>query len=219
MNLSRLKSWSNKVMVKKGETQVTHNNGEVNTIASKQQGTDKRKSHKGLTVVEFLIGFTVIAVIALVTAPSLSGLLQSHQIGTAATELARGLSLAKTEADKRHSTVRVCPSSDGMSCRQDGDWNRGWLVFSDGNGDGSPQEIERIRAYDPPNEKIRIKSSGAITDVVAFTVAGLVKNNNSEKGEFTICHVDSRSKSKKIQVDSEGWVDLVRSDSKACLDI
>jgi type IV fimbrial biogenesis protein FimT len=166
-----------------------------------------------------LIGFTVIAVIALVTAPSLSGLLYGRQLGNAASELARGLSLAKTEADKRHSTVRVCPSSDGISCRQDGDWNRGWLVFSDGNGDGSPQEFERIRAYDPPNEKIRIMPSGAITDVVAFTVAGLVKNNNSEKGGFTICHVGSRSQSKRILVDSEGWVNLVRSDNKACLDI
>jgi len=206
-------------MVKKGKTQVSHKNGKVKTFASKQQGTDKRKSHTGLTVVEFLIGFTVIAVIALLTAPGVSGLLQGRQVGNAASELARGLSLAKTEADKRHSTVRVCPSSDGVSCRQDGDWNRGWLVFSDGNGDGSPQEFERIRAYDPPNEKIRIKSSGAITDMAAFTVAGLVKNNNSEKGGFTICHVDSRSKSKKILVDSEGWVNLVRSDSKACLDI
>ena len=198
---------------------MTHNNGEVKTITSKQQGIGKRKSHTGLTVVEFLIGFTVIAVIAMVTAPGVSGLLQSRQIGNAASELARGLSLAKTEADKRHSTVRVCPSSDGLSCRQDGDWNRGWLVFSDGNGDGSPQEFERIRAYDPPSEKIRIKPSGAITDVVAFTVAGLVKNNNSEKGEFTICHVNSRSNSKKILVDSEGWVNLVKSDSRACLDI
>lgn len=198
---------------------MTQNEGEIETTSSRQQGANKRKSHTGLTVVEFLIGFTVIAVIALVTAPSLSGLLQGRQVGNAASELARGLSLAKTEADKRHSTVRVCPSSDGLSCRQDGDWNRGWLVFSDGNGDGSPQEFERIRAYDPPNEKIRIKSSGAITDVLAFTVAGLVKNNNSEKGEFIICHVDSRSKSKKILVDSEGWVNLVKSDSKACLDV
>ena len=206
-------------MVKKGKTDMTQNKGDIKTIANKQQGAGKRKSHIGLTVVEVLIGFTVIAVIALITAPGVSGLLQGRQIGNAASELARGLSLAKIEAEKRHSTVRVCPSSDGLSCRQDGDWNRGWLVFSDGNGDGSPQEFERIRAYDPPNEKIRIKSSGAITDVLAFTVAGLVKNNNSEKGEFIICHVDSRSKSKKILVDSEGWVNLVKSDSKACLDV
>lgn len=206
-------------MVKNGKTQVTQGKGRTNTIASKQEGTDKRKSHTGVTVVELLIGFTVIAVIALIAAPGVSGLLQSHQIGNVASELARSMSLAKTESGKRHSTVRVCPSSDGISCRQDGDWNRGWLVFSDGNGDGSPQEFERIKAYDPPNEKIRIKSSGAITEVAAFTVAGLVKNNNSDKGEFTICHLHSRSQSKKILVDSEGWVNLVKSDSKACLDI
>ena len=126
-------------MVKKGKTETTQNKGDIKTIASKQQGTDKLKSHIGLTVVEFLIGFTVIAVIALLTAPGVSGLLQGRQIGNAASELARGLSLAKIEAEKRHSTVRVCPSSDGLSCRQDGDWNRGWLVFSDGNGDGSPR--------------------------------------------------------------------------------
>jgi type IV fimbrial biogenesis protein FimT len=205
-------------MAIRGRAHVIQSKGKTKTIDSQQQGTDKRTSHTGITVVELLIGFTVIAIIALVAAPGLSGLLRSQQIGNAASELARSLSLAKNEAGKRHSTVRVCPSSDGLSCRQDGDWNRGWLIFSDGNGDGSPQEFERIRAYDPPNENIRVKSSGAVTNVAAFTVAGLVENNASEKGEFTVCHVDSNSDPKKILVDSEGWVSLAKGDSAACLD-
>ena len=135
-------------------------------------------------IIRISIGFTVIAVIALLTAPGVSGLLQGRQIGNAASELARGLSLAKIEAEKPAQHSQGLPFIRRPVLQTGWRLEQGWLVFSDGNGDGSPQEFERIRAYDPPNEKIRIKSSGAITDVLAFTVAGLVKNNNSEKGEF-----------------------------------
>jgi len=175
-----------------------------------------RRSGNGMTVVEFLIGFTVIAVILLFTAPGVSFLLQNRYLENTAVDLASSLALAKSEAERRHSTVRLCPSSNGTSCRQDGDWNKGWLVFSDGNADGTPQEIERIRSYGPAGEKIRIRASGVLADAPAFTVAGITSNNQLNRGEFTVCLVDSGSSSRKVIVEQDGWARLVKDDGANC---
>jgi type IV fimbrial biogenesis protein FimT len=174
-----------------------------------------RQLQSGLTLVELLIGLTAVAVIFVLASPGFSALLRNHHIESTAGELAITMNLASSEATRRYSTVRVCPSSDGVSCRQDGDWNRGWLVFSDGNANGVPEKIEIIKAFGSPNQKVRVRSQGAIVDVAIFTIAGLSGNDSFTEGAFRVCHVESTSVSRTVSVNQDGWVDVAESD-KSC---
>jgi len=162
----------------------------------------------GLTVVEVLIGFSVFAVILLIAAPNVSSMLKDQYIKSAGSDLFASLSLAKHEAARRHSTVRICPSSDGQSCRGDGDWNKGWLVFSDGNANGIPDDFERIKAFPAPSHKVRIHANGALQDTASFTVAGLSPNKGSDTGSFKVCLADSGSSHREVSVDREGWAEV-----------
>jgi type IV fimbrial biogenesis protein FimT len=171
----------------------------------------------GLTVIEALIGFSVFAVILLIAIPSVSSLVRDQNVKSAGSDLFAGLSLAKHEAIQRHSTVRMCPSSDGKSCRADGDWNKGWLVFTDGNANGVPDDIELIRAFSAPGEKVRIFASGALTDIASFTVAGLSRNKDSETGSFKVCHTDPGSSHREVTVDRDGWAEVIKINS-SCYD-
>ena len=180
-----------------------------------QTAVSARLAQVGLTVVELLIVFSVIAVIFLLSAPGVSGLMQERSVKNASNDLFVSLNLAKSEATKRHGTVRICPSSDGVSCRQDGDWNRGWLVFSDGNANGMPENIEIIQAFGSPNKKVRVQTQGAIGDVASFTIAGLSGNDNFTTGAFRVCHVESNSVSRTVTVDQDGWVDVTEG-GKSC---
>lgn len=164
----------------------------------------------GLTVVELLIAFSVFAVILLIAVPGVSSLVQERYIKNVGSDLYAGLSLAKHEAVKRHSTVKMCPSSDGKSCRGDGDWNKGWLVFTDGNANGVPDDIEFIQAFEAPSRKVRIHASGALADVASFTVAGLSPYQGSETGSFKVCHADSGPGHREITVDRDGWAEVVK---------
>jgi type IV fimbrial biogenesis protein FimT len=167
----------------------------------------------GLTAIEVLIAFSVFAVVLLIAAPNVSSLVQNQYVKNTGSDLYTGLSLAKLEAEQRHGTVRMCPSSDGKSCRVDGDWNKGWLVFTDGNANGVPDDIELIQAFSAPSQKVRIVASGALTDTASFTVAGLSRNNESDTGSFKICHADSGSSHRKVTVDQDGWAEVTRIDS------
>ena len=172
-----------------------------------------RLAQFGLTVVELLIAFSVLAVIFLLTAPGVSGLVQEHYLKRTSSDLYVSLNLAKSEAAKRHSTVRICPSSDGISCRQDGDWNKGWLVFADGNVNALPEDIEIIQVFGPPGERVRVHAKGALAGTVSFTIAGLSGNEESDTGEFKVCNASSDSGFRKITVNKEGWLTIIKADT------
>jgi type IV fimbrial biogenesis protein FimT len=177
----------------------------------------RRTPENGVSAVEFLIGVAALGVILLLSGPGISSMIQRHYLESTVAELASSLTLAKFEAEKRHSTVRICPSSDGTSCLQNNDWDKGWLLFSDGNFDGLPQDIELIRAYAPPRKNIRIKASGALSDFPAFTVAGLTSSQLLTSGEFTVCSWNSDASSRsKVVVNDEGEMNLVKSDGMNC---
>jgi len=175
------------------------------------------KSQQGLSVLELLIVVAAIAIVVLITVPGSTMLLEKYRLKTSSTSLLDGLELAKSEAQLRSSTVKVCPSSNGHSCRKDGNWNYGWVVFSDGNGNGTVQDIELIRAFEAPNQKIRITAQGAVEKMASFNVTGLIGENGVQTGRFEICVRDSDSPPKILTVNAEGWVQLVAVHNESCL--
>lgn len=173
----------------------------------------------GMTAIEMLILVAAIGLLVLVAVPGASKLIERHQLNSVSNELARGLSLARAEAIKRGSTVRMCPSADGRACRDDGDWGLGWLVFSDGNADGSVQEFELIEAFEGPPREIRIVGQGPVYHGASFTLAGLMADgdvNTQSTGEFLVCHLGSDTTARSVIIDEEGWVNVVPSGIAGC---
>lgn len=167
----------------------------------------------GLTVVELLIILAAIAIVVVISVPSSTVVLEHFRLKAASSNLAKSLNLAKEEALMRNSTVKVCPSSNGRFCRSDGNWNHGWLVYSDGNGDGTVQEIEFVKAFGAPSHRVRIVATGAVEDLAGFTLAGLVPAHETDSGEFHICHEGLDSRAKVVSIDAEGWVQVSRTES------
>lgn len=174
---------------------------------NKKTRTTPAHSRKGMTVIELLIILAAIAIVVLISVPGSTMVLEHYRLKSTSSDLVGGLNLAKGEALKRNSTVRVCPSSNGRFCRTDGNWNHGWLVYSDGNADGTVQEIEFIEAFQAPGEQVWIVASGAVESVASFTLAGLVPENEYQSGEFHICHKGAESRAKTVSIDQDGWVE------------
>lgn len=185
-------------------------------IYGKVNSTDRSPAPSGMTVVELLIIVAALAVVITLAVPGSAMLVEHYRLKAASADLVNGLNLARGEAIKRGSTVRVCPSSNGRFCRSDGDWAQGWLVYSDGNGDGTVQDIELIQSFDAPNVNVRVIARGATEQNVGFTVAGLVPVEGSASGEFVLCHAGSDRESRTVLIDSEGWVSLATTPAQAC---
>ncbi|MGD8359195.1 MAG: GspH/FimT family protein [Lysobacterales bacterium] len=172
--------------------------------------------HGGLTVIELLLILAALAVVVLVSVPGASMLMEHYYLKSASGNLVSGLNLARSEAARRSSIVRMCPSSNGRFCRSDGDWAYGWLVYTDGNADGTVQDIELIQAFKAPGEKVRIVARGAVEHAASFTLSGLIADQEAPTGEFDVCLPGSDTGSRTIMIDSDGWVQLIPDDRNRC---
>ena len=172
-----------------------------------------------MTAIELLIVVAAIGLLLLISVPGSSMLIERYRLNAASNDLARGLSLARSEAIQRGSTVRLCPSIDGRACRDDGDWNQGWLVYSDGNADKVVQEIELIEAFDGPADEVRIIGRGPVQNGAAFTLSGLMVDADERSdrgGEFLVCYAGTSGAAKAVVVDAEGWVNVVPGNAANC---
>jgi type IV fimbrial biogenesis protein FimT len=99
-----------------------------------------RHASRGVTLVEILVVMGIVATLMTIGIPSYKYVTNANRISAEINGLLGDLQFARSEAIKEGQTVSVCVSSDGASClAADTAWNKGWIVFSDVNGDGNLQ--------------------------------------------------------------------------------
>ena len=92
------------------------------------------RARRGLTLVELVTTLAVASVSLAVVVPAWSALSAKTRITTGANGLLTQLRYARSTAVTRHTTVSLCPSTDGESCSGDPfGWDAGYLVFQDDN--------------------------------------------------------------------------------------
>src|SRR5690606_27267414 len=87
--------------------------------------------------------------------PSFQGSLRSNRVATATNELMSSFALARSEAIRSPGGAAICSTEDGTTCG--GDWNDGWMVWIDMDGDGLPTGAnDRVLRYIETNSKLDV---------------------------------------------------------------
>jgi type IV fimbrial biogenesis protein FimT len=84
----------------------------------------------GFTLIDVIVALVVAGVLLTIAVPSMRDFIQDSRITTNTNEIVLSLSLARTQAVTRHTTVSLCASDDGIDCTAT-DWELGWIVFTD----------------------------------------------------------------------------------------
>ena len=98
--------------------------------------------YRGYTLLELLIVMLVMALLASVSLPDFSAMLENKRSDTNIKRLAQAVEFARVSAITAGSLVTLCRSSDGMGCG--GNWQEGILIFTDTNGDRVLNQQDRI---------------------------------------------------------------------------
>jgi type IV fimbrial biogenesis protein FimT len=91
---------------------------------------------KGFTLVELMVAVSIAVVLLTVAIPGFQSLVLNARRTALANDFVLALTYAKSEAVKRGVRVTVCSRATDATCADSTNWDTGWLVFVDNNGDG-----------------------------------------------------------------------------------
>lgn len=122
------------------------------------------RSMVGFTAIELMVVVSIIAILAALAAPSFTPLIESWRVRQATEQLQSTLHYARSEAIKRGGRVAIekipnntngCTTASGKR-----DWDCGWLVCEDTNGNGRCNAGEpALQRIDTPS-KVQVSRTG-----------------------------------------------------------
>ena len=152
----------------------------------------RRSSTGGFTLVELMVTVAVIGILAVVAVPSMTALINASRVSSAAGELTAAMQLARSEAVRRNTRVRVCGNAACTST----DWSGVVVVHPNPTAD-DPEVIRSTAApagvvVTGPANGIAFLPSGMVADedciplsnsyaayAVTVMISGVIRN---EKG-------------------------------------
>jgi type IV fimbrial biogenesis protein FimT len=145
----------------------------------------------GFTLLEMLVVLAILAIGYGIAGPAILTFIQNSRITAQTNAVVASLNYARAEAIDRGVSVTVCKSNDNNTCDNSVNWEDGWIIFvdSDGNGSrdtsvGSTETLLRthgpLEPYDEPNT---LRGNNNVTNRVTFNSRGSTGNN----GTLALC--------------------------------
>lgn len=137
-----------------------------NNTVPQTTDSNRIRHNAGVTLVELMVVVTIVATLMMIGIPSYKYVTTSSRVSGEINSLLADMELARSEAVKEGSPITICASSNGTSCSGSASgtngWNKGWIVFSDFNGNAT---------YDSTADAL-IKVAPAFNSTDTITAAG-----------------------------------------------
>jgi type IV fimbrial biogenesis protein FimT len=146
---------------------------------------------RGFTLVELMITVSIIGITLAIGVPSYRYVTNSNRVSAEVNQLLGDMQYARSEAVKEGTPVSVCPGTATASgttytgsCSTTVNWQSGWLVFTDLNGNG---------ALDAGDQILKVQPAFSSTDTFVSTDAAVTSISFNREGFAVIPTSDSNN--------------------------
>ncbi|MCC4626296.1 GspH/FimT family pseudopilin [Xanthomonas campestris pv. nigromaculans] len=122
---------------------------------------EKLLHQSGISLLEVVTTTAVLAMLASIAWPSFTDLRQTQHVRATIFELTATLAMARSTSISRGTPVALCPSSPVQGCIESNNWTGGWLVYSDPDGNRSPDSGDDVisTATLKPSSQLQIRTT------------------------------------------------------------
>lgn len=170
----------------------------------------------GFTMIELLITLAVLTILLAIGIPSFAGLMASTQVTNATNELLSAFAQARSEAIRRGQRVTICISGNGAQCTNAGNWDQGWIIFSDATRAGNVANVDAGEVIIHNNRinltGITIQGAAALPRYISFssdgqsrTLAGAIQAGNIEVCS-TSTALSNNNRARRLLINASGQV-------------
>lgn len=135
----------------------------------------RNRKPRGVTLIELMVTVAILAILLGLAAPSFDSFILSGRLRALSNDMLSSVMLARSEAIKRNSIVRLCASSGGASC-DGGSWGNGWIVVASAGGEVIHRHQRAPEGYSVVDE------IGNLT-AISFNSSGLAQS----AADFKVC--------------------------------
>ena len=159
----------------------------------------------GFTLIELMMTIAIAGILAVLALPEFTKSLKNNCMTTTTNNLVTSLQLAKSEAVKRRSTVRV-KAIDASEANNE--WGKaGWRVTVTGPDITTSVPITKtLRAVEPGcgSDYIRIDGTGGAQESSGVAAVSYDSSGYTESSVFNVCDSDKEVNGRQISLNSLG---------------
>ena len=164
------------------------------------------KKKSGFTLIELMVTVAIVSIVVAFGIPAMTEFSKNDRLTTNINTLIGHLSYARSEAVKRSVQVTLCVSNNSgdpaPSCTG-GNWEDGWIVYIDADGDDSFTAGEEvIRAQQALEGQNTLTPGGGIGNQVIYDYRGFA----GVVGTFLLCDDRSGPHGKTVTITNTGRV-------------
>jgi len=161
-----------------------------------------RLHRNGFTAFELMTVMAIASILLAAAVPAFKNYSWNLRMKTAMEMLQTDMNLARSRAISLNAQTVICPSPESYQCIESSDWQHGWIVFTDLNGDRQRQVSEPILKAAGASEFLTINSSRA-RSFLRFYPNGSAPGSNVS---FLFCDKRGASYAGKIIVSNSGRI-------------
>lgn len=145
-------------------------------------------AERGFTIVELVVVMAIVGILLSIAVPSMTTWTAPNRVKAESDRFRVFLQRARNTAVSRGEQITLCKSDDQSSCNDSLNWEDGWLMFADSDGDETKDSGETIiRVGEALEQDYTLRANSPFSEWVAFIPSGEARGNAGNIGRFRIC--------------------------------